>query len=126
MNMPQDAQSGGEANRWGRETAKAIAQRIGAVPVSETSNEFALHGRLITIRSARKGNASVGVTYDMLDRVDSVLAVFQREDGTFDMYEMSPSLYSMFMRDSKHEGKVGLVSKSDFTRYGSHSQPVQF
>ena|SRR2546427_13028447 len=123
--MRQNAQSGAEANQWGRRTARSIARRIDAVPVADgRSNEFARDGRLITIRCARRDTTSVGVSYKMLDRVDAVIAAFETNDGAFELYEMSPSLYKLFLRDSKGKNQVGLVSKTYFVRFDRNFQTI--
>ena len=116
--MPQDAKSGARANKYGRDTSRSIAKQIGALSLKETSNEFAFEGRLITIRCAQKGNVQVGVLYSMLDRVDSVVAAFETEKNLYDLYEMTPSLYKMHMRDSKNEGRLGIVSKQGCVKKG--------
>jgi len=64
--MPQDRESGARANKYGRETARRIAQKIGAVSISNTSNEFKFNGKNITIRCAHQKTNDVGVTYKML------------------------------------------------------------
>ncbi len=116
--MPQDAKSGAEANEYGHKTARLIGDKIDATPVKDRSNEFAFEGSLVTIRCAHKGNMQVGVTYSMLDRVDKVIAAFEVAKKTYALYEMSPSLYKMNLRDSKGEGKVGLVAKKVFKDIG--------
>jgi len=112
--MPQDAESGKRANIYGHKTSQLIAEKIGAISVSDNSNEFALGGHLITIRCAKEGNLQVGVLYSMLDRVDSVIAAFEEKTGVYQLYEMSPFLYKIYMRDSKNEGIIGLVAKKTF------------
>lgn len=116
--MPQNAKSGAEANEYGHRTARLIGDKIRATPVKNKSNEFAFEGCLVTIRCAHKGNMQVGVTYSMLDRVDKVIAAFEVARKTYALYEMSPSLYKMNLRDSKGEGKVGLVAKKVFKDIG--------
>jgi hypothetical protein len=114
--MPQDAVSGARANEYGRECARLVAEKLGAVAVSRASNEFALDGHLITIRCAHNKTTKVGATYRMLDRVDAVVAAMETKDGSYDLYELSPSLYRMHMTDSKGEGRVGLVTCSIFRK----------
>lgn len=116
--MPQDSISGAQANKYGRETSRMIAKKIGAISLKENSNEFAFEGRLITIRCAQKRNMQVGVPYSMLNRIDSVVAAFEIEKNVYDLYEMTPCLYKMHKRDSKSEGKVGLVGKQVFVKEG--------
>jgi len=123
--MPQDAKSGARANKYGRVTSRLIAKKIGAISLKKNSNEFAFEGRLITIRCAQKGNVKVGVLYRMLDRVDSVVAAFETEKKLYDLYEMTPSLYKMHMRDSKNEGRLGLVSKQVFVKKGKSLRRVR-
>lgn len=116
--MPQNQKTGSKANQYGHETSNVIAEKIGAVSISETSNEFSYEGRLITIRCAKIGNGQVGVTYNMLDRIDSVIAAFQVEQDRYQLYEISPALYKQFMRDSKNEGHVGLITKKTLKEHG--------
>lgn len=116
--MPQDRDTGARANEYGHETARLIAKKLGAVSVSKQSNEFAYEGRLVTIRCAKRTTSDVGVRFNMLDRVDSVIGAFEGGDGSYDLYEMTPSLYRLEMRDSKNEGKVGLVRKRFFEERG--------
>jgi len=116
--MPQDAKSGARANKYGLNTSRLIAKHIGALSLKENSNEFAFEGRLVTIRCARMGNAQVGVLYSMLEEVDSVIAAFEVKKNVYELYEMTPSLYKRHMRDSKKEGRLGLVNKVVFEREG--------
>lgn len=116
--MPQDKLSGANANEYGHETARKIAEKINAVPVTDNSNEFAYEGRLITIRCAHKGNNQVGCLYTMLERVDTVFAAFEKENNIYEIFEISPALFNLYARDSKNEGKIGLVNINDFKRVG--------
>jgi hypothetical protein len=118
--MPQNRESGAKANEYGHEMARKIAEKIDAVPVSDSSNEFAYEGRLITIRCAKKGNNQVGCTYAMLKRVDEVFAAFEQEHNLYSIYEMSAALFLFLSRNSKIEGKVGLVSINDFLKKGKN------
>jgi hypothetical protein len=116
--MPQNRESGARANEYGRETAQKIAKGVGAKPISKTSNEFELQGRKITIRCAKHSTDSLGVTYKMLKRVDAIFAALEQEDGKYEIYELSPSVFEKRMRETKSKGasagKVGLVSKKVF------------
>ena len=116
--MPQDTVSGSEANIYGHKTARLIADRIGAVSVSDNSNEFAYLGRLVTIRCAKRTTTDVGVTFLMLERVDCIIGAFEKDDGAYQLIEMTPALYKLEMRDSKQEGKVGLVRRTTFEKRG--------
>ena len=126
--MPQDRESGARANRYGRETAIKIADAIGATSISKTSNEFTLKGRKITIRCARHSTNDLGVTYKMLERIDAVFSALEQEDGTYEFYEISPSMFEENMRATRSKGaaagKVGLVRKSVFINEGKFIRSV--
>jgi len=120
--MPQNRESGARANEYGRETAKEIAKQIGAKSISKISNEFELQGRKITIRCAKHSNDSLGVTYKMLERIDAIFAALEQENGKYELYEISPTMFKKNMRETKSKGaaagKVGLVRKSVFVNKG--------
>lgn len=116
--MPQDRFTGIKANQYGHFTSRLIGEKIGALSISDTSNEFSFEGQLITIRCAKIGNNQIGVTYGMLDRVDLIIAAFEIEKGQYPLYEISPALYKQFMRDSKNEGHVGLITKKVLEEHG--------
>ena len=120
--MPQNRESGARANEYGRETAKKIAEKIGAKSISKISNEFELQGRKITIRCAKHSTNDLGVTYKMLERIDAIFAALEQENGKYELYEISPSMFEKNMRETKSKGraagKVGLVRKSVFVNEG--------
>ena len=122
--MPQNSESGARANRYGRETAKKIAEKIGAKSISKISNEFELQGRKITIRCAKHSTSDFGVTYKMLERIDAIFAAPEQEDGTYKLYEISPIMFKKNMRETNSRGpaagKVGLVRKSVFIKEGKY------
>jgi len=118
----QDRASGARANRWGRETARAIAREIGAVGMKKASNECLLDGQRTVIKCAAPKTPSVGVTYKMLKRIDAIVGAFEREDGTFHLLRLSPQFFSRAMRATRSQGasagKVGLVQRCIFERLG--------
>ena len=120
--MPQNRESGAAANEYGRKTAKMIAEKIGAKSISKRSNEFELQGRRITIRCAKHSTNDFGVTYRMLERIDAIFAALEQENGKYELYEISPSMFEKNMRETKCKGpaagKVGLVRKSVFVNEG--------
>lgn len=121
--MTQDQASGAAANEWGRVTARAIASKIGAVMTGRTSNEALLDGKKIVIKCAATATDSVGVTFKMLDRLDSIIGAFQLDDGSFELWSLSPEKFRQEMRDTRSRGsaagKVGLVRRDIFEKSGS-------
>jgi hypothetical protein len=118
--MPQDSESGGRAARWGRETADRIAQAIGASDLAAASNECILDGKRAVIKCAAAATDSVGVTYRMLGRLDTIVAAFQSDDDSFELWSLMPDQFRDAMRDSAGvgRGKTGLVRKDYFKSNG--------
>ena len=114
--MPQDKESGGRAARWGHDTAKKVAVAIGATGMGNTSNECSLGGKRAVIKCAAPDTDSVGVTYQMLGRLDTVVAAFQLDDGSFEVWSVTPKQFESAMRDSagSGRGKTGLVRRDYF------------
>jgi hypothetical protein len=123
--MTQDHDSGAAGDAFGRETAPRIAQAIGATMLGTTSNEALLDGRRVVIKSARPQTPSVGVTHQMLERLESVIGAFQRDDGAFEVISLPADVYRARMTDTRSTGAsaggVGIVAKSVFIAEG---QPV--
>ena len=127
--MPQDRASGADANNYGRETARKIAIAIGAVSISETSNEFEFDNRKITIRCARKKNTQVAVPYKLLKRVSAVMAAFEQENGDYEVYEINSNNFKDNMRKTRSKGpfagRGGVVGKSAFIHEGKFVRKVK-
>lgn len=120
--MTQDRASGAAANEWGRVTARAIASKIGAAMKGRTSNEATLDGKRIVIKCAASATDSVGVTFKMLDRLDSIIGAFQLDDESFELWSLSPEKFRLEMRDTLSRGsaarKVGIVRRDSFEKSG--------
>ncbi len=117
--MPQNRQTGADAARFGHEAAALIGEKIGAKKLTRNSNEFEWNGQRVTIRTARQGNKQVGVLYDMLPRVQSVIAAFETAPKEFELISLSPEVFQSAMRDSNTgKGRVGLVNKKVFDEQG--------
>lgn len=127
--MPQDRASGADANNYGRETARKIAIAIGAISISEISNEFELDNRKITIRCARKKNTQIAVPYQLLKRVSAVMAAFEQENGDYKLYEITSDNFKDNMRETRSKGpfakRGGVVGKSVFIHEGKFVQKVK-
>lgn len=120
--MTQDRISGAAANEWGRVTARAIASKIGAVMKGRISNEATLDGKKVVIKCAASATDSVGVTFKMLDRLDSIIGAFQLDDESFELWSLSPETFRQEMRDTRSRGsaagKVGIVRRDSFEKGG--------
>ena len=119
--MTQNHETGAEAARFGHKAAALIADQIGAKKLTRNSNEFQWNGKHVTIRTARQGNNQVGVLYEMLKRVQSVIGAFETAPNEFELLSLSPEIFQSEMRDSKTaNGRVGLVRKIVFDEKGKH------
>jgi hypothetical protein len=120
--MTQDRVTGAAANKWGQTTARGIASKIGAIMNGRTSNEATLDGKTVVIKCAAKATDSVGVTFMMLDRLDSIIGAFQLYDGSFELWSLSTEIFRQEMRDTRSKGssagKVGLVRRDFFEKSG--------
>ena len=120
--MPQNKESGAAASDWGLKTARSIANALGAQITGTQSNEALLHDEKIVIKCAHRTTTNVGVSFRMLERLDNVIGAFERDDGLFDLWSLTPPQYRLYMRDTGSKGrsaaKVGIVSKSIFLRHG--------
>jgi hypothetical protein len=120
--MTQDSSSGAAANQWGRETARKIASQIDATMQRRGSNEALLDGKRVVIKCAATTTDSVGVTYKMLETLNSVIGAFQLDDGTFELWSLQPQQFKAAMRATQSRGasagKVGIVKKSVFFNHG--------
>src|SRR5262245_3445627 len=120
--MTQDRTSGAAANEWGRRTARALAERLGATTPTGVSNACLLDESRVVIKCAAVSNNQVGVTFSMLGRLDAIIGAFQRDDGKFELWSLAPSIFRTHMRPTRSRGtaagKVGLVRRDLFQAKG--------
>ena len=120
--MPQDRISGAQANEFGHGCAAKIAAALGAKKLSGRSNACEYQGRQITIHSAKGRNRKVGATHRTLDSVDAVWGAFEL-DGVFNVISLSAGEFKSNMEPTRSKGpssgKVGIVSKNVFDRFGT-------
>jgi hypothetical protein len=127
--MPQDRTTGAVADAGGRKTARKIADRIGATMQGRASNLALLEGKTIVIKCAAVKTDSVGVTLRMLQNLDSILGAFQLDDGSFELWSLTPDQFRNAMRDTRSRGasagRVALVTRSVFEGQGKMLGRVQ-
>ena len=62
----------------------------------------------------------------MLTRIDRVIGAFELDDGSFELWALSPKQFESSMRESiTSGGKTALVSRSFFEQHGKKMQRVQ-
>jgi hypothetical protein len=96
--------------------------KLGASGMGRASNECRLASERVVIKCANIKTTSVGVTYQMLERLDRIVGAFKLDDGSFELWSLLPSQFKSAMRDSRSHGsstpKVGLVARSIFESLG--------
>ncbi len=120
--MPQDRESGAEANWFGRQYGAKIIATLGATKVKPGSNECLLGGKRVSVHCARKNTDSVGVTRLCLKKLDTVLGAFEQEDGSFQVWELPADQYVKHSRPTRSRGpsagRVVLVRRTVFEQHG--------
>jgi len=100
--MPQDHDSGERAMHFGHSMAKKVADYLGAKLIEPgKSNKATWNNRKIVIKSASLGNSQIGVTTDVLNWADAIVAAIQDEDSKFTLYDVSSSWYRSEMKPSR-------------------------
>jgi hypothetical protein len=120
--MPQNRKSGAAANKWGRQTARKIATEIGAVMLGSNSNEARFRNKRVVIKCARRATVNIGVMFNMLERLDSIIGAFQLADNSFKLWTLAIPVFRSEMRVTRSKGvsagKVGQVQRSVFVNRG--------
>jgi len=126
--MTQSQESGARASRWGHETARKIAEIIGAVSTSKNSNEYVFDNAHVVIKCAAPKTDSVGVTYLMLKRISGVVGAFQLNPNTFDLWLLPAGVVKDAMRPTASKGsaagKVGIVRRDMFYQKGKYIKQI--
>ena len=89
----QNTATGQKAQAWGVETARKIADALGAEKAADQpmANEFILDGKRVAIKCARPATTQCGLTNSMRDRVDYIICASQVAEGTFNLYKVTPA-----------------------------------
>jgi hypothetical protein len=100
---------------------RRLADHLGAVGMTKVSNECRLGHERIVIKCAKARTTSVGVTRRMLEHLDRIVGAFQVDDGSFELWSITPDQFKASMRESTSRGSLGrttLVSRRYFEQHG--------
>ena len=120
----QSTASGQRAQQWGIQTARKIAVVLGAEKAADrpNANEFLLDGRRVAIKCAKPATAQCGLTNTMRDRVDYIVCASQTEDGTFNLYKVTPEQWARHAntppKHNRNYATLTHLSRSVFRRIG--------
>src|ERR1700722_19128606 len=96
--MGQNRASGAAADRWGRATARLIAHRLGATMRGSASNKATYEGRSVVFKAAARATNHVGVTFNMLQTLEAIVAAFQLNDGSFEVWSLPTNVFLAKMK----------------------------
>jgi hypothetical protein len=122
--MPQDRESGLRAARYGRGCARRIATVIGAKMLGTKSNECLWNNQRVVIKTCHRKTPSIGVVYDMAERVDAVLGAFQDADGSYRVIRLPIESCMTIMEANPtrshgpSSGRVGMIPRRVFEDEG--------
>jgi hypothetical protein len=123
--MPQDRDSGERAMRFGHSMAKRVADYLGAKLIEPSrSNKAIWNNRKINIKSAKLGNSKIGVTLNILDWADSIIAAIQEDATYFTLYEVTSKWFRGEMRPSR-QPHVMMVSNVKISKAGTNIGPIK-
>lgn len=122
--MPQNKETGAAANRFGKQAAGKIAGLLGLKRLSNVSNEVLYQGRRAVIKSAHLGNGYIGVTLNMLERVEIIIAAFENTDAHYELYSLGVETYKRHYRIGYHES-IALVLKKVFMEEGTYIKTLK-
>jgi len=98
--MVQNRESGAAGNKYGHMMGEEVAKFLGTKLLSKSSNEVILDGQRIVVKSARKKTPEIGLSINMLERVQSIIAAIENEDGSYTLYRVETQWYKEKMTQS--------------------------
>ncbi len=120
--MPQDRYTGAVANEYGHNMAKRIAWFLRAELLNDRSNEIKLNNKRFVIKSAHRNVPQIGVSVNMLPRLDGIIAAIENENGNYSLYELDTKWYQKNMTPSRSRSqyarKVMMVSCTSVKQEG--------
>ena len=112
--MVQNRESGAAGNKYGHMMGEKVATFFGTKLLSKSSNEMILDGQRIVVKSARNKTPKIGLSTNMLKRVQSIIAAIENEDGSYTLYLVETQWYKKKMTQSLSrsdvKGKIKKVS----------------
>jgi len=118
--MPQNRETGREANQFGHRIAKVVADKLGLDVIGHaTSNQCKGPKGIGVIKSART-SAYIGVLKSMLPKLDMVYAVIKTADkDTYQLFEISRGEFEKFMFEpsAKRNKHMWFMKVSDIKKF---------
>jgi len=88
--MPQDSNTGRNANQFGHRIARIVAKEFGLEFTGHpTSNLCKGPKGICLVKSAKKGNSYIGILKTMLPKLNFIYAVIECDKDTYQVFEIS-------------------------------------
>lgn len=128
--MAQTVYSGRRGNEFGHKMGSVAAKHLGIelLQTSGKSNEAYLNGELVVIKSAHKTTPSIGIPYNILDRVKSFVAVLEDKNNSksgyhkYTIYKVDADWCKLKTTPSQSSEnaskKVGMLTCKNIREYG--------
>ena len=100
--------------------ANASRFALGTRLRSGASNECEVNGERVVIKCARRTQPKVGVSYNMLTKLDAVLGAFEEPSGSYWVLRLPAQRCATLMQQvptasrGPSSGKVGMVNRAVF------------
>lgn len=122
--MVQNQITGLAGYEFGQEMAKIVAKFLDTNLLSAKSNEIILDGELFIIKSAHRKTSSIGITVNMLNRLQGIIVAFETDNGKYTLYKVdlknNPPLQMVFSQSSGHtKNRVIKISRKSIQKYGA-------
>ncbi|MCD4677719.1 MAG: hypothetical protein K8S18_17235 [Desulfobacula sp.] len=127
----QTQDTGRAGNDFGHLMGEFAVRQLGTELIRESSiksNEAFLDEKRVVIKSAHKKTTGIGVPHNVLQRVNSIIAVLEDKNGSsngihkYSIYEVSSEWFISTMTPSQSneyaKKKVGMVNCSEIRRNG--------
>ena len=115
--MVQNRESGADGNKYGHMMGEKVARFFGTKLLSKSSNEMILDDQRVVVKSARYKTPEIGLSINMLERVQNIIAAIENEDVSYTLYLVETQWYKEKMTQSLSRsdvnGKIKKVSCKD-------------
>jgi len=104
--MVQNRKSGAAGNKYGHMMGEKVAKFLGTRLLSKSSNEMILDGQRIVVKSARRKTPEIGLSINMLKRVQSIIVAIENDDESYTLYQVETQWYKEKMTKSRSKSDV--------------------
>ncbi|KGK99218.1 hypothetical protein LI82_04130 [Methanococcoides methylutens] len=128
--MGQTPETGQAGNNFGHRMGEHVAKRLGTqlLETGTGSNEAIYDGERVILKSAHKNTSSIGVTINVLETVQAIIATFEDKNKSsqnlhhYTIYRVSFNWYKEHMKPSRANERASrttmMVTRSSIRKEG--------